>query len=86
MRETNALLRTAFVGWLVLAGLSPIVLAQDQGRMTIQATAKGTSTQLGRMVDVNIYIEAYSTDDDRQTLINALSSVNRTDWWMLSRT
>jgi hypothetical protein len=71
MRETNALLRTAFVGWLVLAGLSPIVLAQDQGRMTIQATAKGTSTQLGRMVDVNIYIEAYSTDDDRQTLINA---------------
>jgi hypothetical protein len=71
MRETNALLRTAFVGWLVLAGLSPLALAQDQGRMTIQATAKGTSTQLGRMVDVNIYIEAYSTDDDRQTLINA---------------
>ena len=71
MRETNALLRTAFLGWLVLAGLSPLALAQDQGRMTIQATAKGTSTQLGRMVDVNIYIEAYSTDDDRQTLINA---------------
>lgn len=39
--------------------------------MTIQATARGTSTQLGKMVDVNIYIEAYSTDDDRQTLINA---------------
>jgi hypothetical protein len=71
MRQTNALLRTAFVGWLVLAGLSSLALAQEQGRMTIQATAKGTSTQLGKMVDVNIYIEAYSTDDDRQTLINA---------------
>jgi hypothetical protein len=71
MRQTNALLRTAFVGWVVLAGLSSLALAQEQGRMTIQATAKGTSTQLGKMVDVNIYIEAYSTDDDRQTLINA---------------
>ncbi|HTS08353.1 MAG TPA: hypothetical protein VMP68_22475 [Candidatus Eisenbacteria bacterium] len=68
MRQTKALLQTALVGLLALVGLA---LAQTQGRMTIQATARGTSTQLGKMVDVNIYIEAYSTEDDRQTLINA---------------
>ncbi len=73
MRHTNALLRSTLAGLLVLAGLSLLVLAQTQGRMTIQATARGTSTQLGKMADVNIYIEAYSTEDDRQTLINAFS-------------
>jgi len=39
--------------------------------MTIQATAMGTSTQLGKMVNVNIYIEEFSTQDDRNTLIEA---------------
>jgi len=39
--------------------------------MTIQATAMGTSTQLGKMLNVNIYIEAFSTQDDRNTLIEA---------------
>ena len=73
MRQMNALLRTTQVGLLLLAGLSLLALAQTQGRMTIQATAKGTSTQLGKMADVNIYIEAYSNEDDRQTLINAFS-------------
>jgi len=71
MQRKNALLRTALMGLLILFLASMAVFAQNQGRMTIQATAKGTSTQLGRMVDVNIYIEAYSTEDDRQTLINA---------------
>jgi hypothetical protein len=41
------------------------------GRMTIQATAMGTSTQLGRLYNINIHIENFSTDDDRQSLINA---------------
>jgi hypothetical protein len=39
--------------------------------MTIQATAMGTSTQLGKIVNVNIYIEEFSTQDDRNTLIEA---------------
>jgi hypothetical protein len=54
-----------------LSVTSLATLGQDKGRMTIQATAKGTSTQLGRIIDVNIYIESYSTADDRQTLIQA---------------
>jgi hypothetical protein len=39
--------------------------------MTIQATAMGTSTQMGRMYSVNIYIQQYSAQDERQALINA---------------
>jgi hypothetical protein len=46
-------------------------IVQAQGRMTIQATAMGTSTQLGRLYNVNILIENFSTSDDRQALIAA---------------
>jgi hypothetical protein len=42
--------------------------------MTIQATATGTSTQLGKLVNVNIYIESFSTPDDRQLLMDAFKS------------
>jgi len=48
-------------------------IAQAQGRMTIQATAMGTSTQMGKMFDVNIIIEQFSTQDDRKALIDAFT-------------
>lgn len=54
---------------LLLAGIGTIVKAQ--GRMTIQATATGTSTQMGKLVNVNIYIEQFSTVEDRSSLIEA---------------
>lgn len=54
---------------LFLAGIGTIVKAQ--GRMTIQATATGTSTQMGKLVNVNIYIEQFSTVEDRSSLIEA---------------
>jgi hypothetical protein len=54
---------------LVLAGMGAIVRAQ--GTMTIQATAMGTSTQTGKIVNVNIYIENFSTVEDRNSLIAA---------------
>ncbi len=64
------LCRASIVCFLpVLAGTGTIVKAQE--RMTIQATANGTSTQMGKMVNINIYIEQYSTVDDRNSLINA---------------
>lgn len=71
MRYIYRLLRNALIGslWLSVAGSATLACAQ--GRMTIQATARGTSTQLGRIIDVNIYIEAYSTPDDRKALIDA---------------
>jgi hypothetical protein len=55
--------------FLLLTGVGTIV--QAQGRMTIQATAMGTSTQMGRIYNVNIHIEQFSTQDDRKALIAA---------------
>jgi hypothetical protein len=71
MRYISRRLRNGLIGLLLLSVAGSGTLASDQGRMTIQATAMGTSTQLGRIADVNIYIEAYSTQDDRNTLIEA---------------
>ena len=39
--------------------------------MIIQANAMGTSTQMGKMVNVNIHIDEFSTQDDRKALIDA---------------
>ena len=71
MRYISRRLRKSLIGLLLLSVAGSGTLASDRGRMTIQATAMGTSTQLGRMADVNIYIEAYSTPEDRNTLIEA---------------
>jgi len=51
--------------WLAWTG----TIAQAQETMTIQATAMGTSTQLGKIYNVNIHIERLSTPEDRQALI-----------------
>ena len=60
---------TIFSLLLLFAGIGTIVKAQ--GRMTIQATATGTSTQMGKLVNVNIHIEQFSTVEDRSSLIEA---------------
>jgi hypothetical protein len=70
MRDTKRLLGTAFVISLFLC-LAGVAAAQAQGRMTILATARGTSTQMGKMYDVTIIIENFSTPDDRKALIDA---------------
>jgi hypothetical protein len=69
----NRLLPDAITVFLlfVLAGIGTTVQAQE--RMTIQATAMGTSTQMGRIYDVNIHIEQLSTPDDRKVLIDAFT-------------
>lgn len=48
--------------------------AQAQKAMTIQATAMGTSTQMGKLYNVNIYIQQYSTPEERQLLITAFKT------------
>jgi hypothetical protein len=58
--------------FVLLAGIGEIVHAQ--GRMTVQATAMGTSTQMGKMANVNIIINQFSTPDDQKTLIDAFTS------------
>jgi hypothetical protein len=61
------------MGLLLLLLTSIGTNAQARGRITIQATAMGTSTQLGKMVNINIHIEQFSTPDDRQALIDAFT-------------
>jgi len=59
----------------VLAALVGIgTSVQAQKSMTIQATAMGTSTQMGKLYSVNIYIQQYSTPEERQLLIKAFKT------------
>ncbi len=59
---------------LLLTAVSP-VFAQGNGKSAvIDATAMGTSTQLGKTVSVKITINQFSTDEDRQTLVAAFKS------------
>lgn len=72
MLKMNRLLHsflTIYLVLLLLAGAGTIVHAQ--GRMTIQATAMGTSTQMGKIVNINILIQQFSTPDDQKALIQA---------------
>jgi len=73
MRDWNRPLRNAITVSLLLLLVGIRTTAQTQGRMTIQATAMGTSTQLGKMYDVNIHIEQFSTPEDRKALIDAFT-------------
>jgi hypothetical protein len=38
---------------------------------TIDATARGTSTQMGKIINIKLHIKSYSTQQDRQVLIDA---------------
>ena len=56
---------------LLLTAVS-LANSQDEKKVeTIDATAMGTGTQLGKTVSVKIIISRYSTDDDRAVLVDA---------------
>ena len=74
MRYISGLLRNVQIASVLLCLAESMALGQARGPMTIQATAKGTSTQLGKLLDVNIHIEAYSTPDDQKVLIEAFKA------------
>ena len=80
MRPMSRHLLRASIACLLplLANIVPIVRAQE--RMTIQATATGTSTQSGKIANVNIQIEQYSTAEDRNSLISAFQKSARKVW------
>src|SRR5580700_9443286 len=60
---------------LLLALLSataiPAISADDGKPETIDAQAMGTSTQMGRNVGIKVIINQFSTQEDRQVLIDA---------------
>ena len=59
------------LGTLLLAGATVAIPADDGKSETIDATAMGTSTQLGKTVSVKITIQKYSTQEDKQAFIEA---------------
>lgn len=68
-------MNSLYKAFIVFVSLSiTAIAALGQGSMTIQATAMGTSTQMGKIYNVNIYIEGLSTNSDRQALIDAFKS------------
>ena len=73
MRAKSNISRTIF-SFLLLAGL--VVLGSVPGfsrekNETIDATAWGTSTQLGKNVGITLIIYEYSTPADREVLVDA---------------
>jgi hypothetical protein len=45
--------------------------ADDRGEEVIDATAMGTSTQMGKVISVKVTIYEFSTDEDRAILVDA---------------
>jgi hypothetical protein len=76
MRAMNFAVPTVhklIVGSLLLAALGalPLLLLGRDKNETIEATAMGTGTQLGSVVNVSLEIYEFSTDADRQILVQA---------------
>jgi hypothetical protein len=59
------------VAALLLAAVTLARSADDRKVETIDATAMGTSTQLGKTISVKVTIYEFSTPDDRQILVDA---------------
>jgi len=55
----------------LLLTIALVVAADDRGTEVIDATAMGTSTQLGGTVSVKVIIYEFSTDEDRAILVEA---------------
>jgi hypothetical protein len=56
---------------LLLAAAVPAISADDKPTETIDAQAMGTSTQMGKNVGIKVIINRYSTQEDRQVLVDA---------------
>jgi hypothetical protein len=75
-KDSNFTIRKFGYSSLVLATLllTAVTLAnsQDERKVeTIDATAMGTSTQLGKTVSVKLIISQFSTEEDRAVLVDA---------------
>ena len=64
-------LLSVFATWLVVFVVSPAFAGKGRKCETIGASAMGTGTQMGQIVDVQIEIYKVSTPEDRQFLIDA---------------
>src|SRR5208283_1681779 len=70
MHLTSKVTKSALAGLLLAAMISTPGFARDKNE-TIDATAYGTSTQLGRNVGITLIIYDWSTPETRQALVEA---------------
>jgi hypothetical protein len=63
----------SFLVVMLLLGATLALSADDRGEEVIDATAMGTSTQMGRTISVKVTIYEFSTDDDRAILVDAFT-------------
>jgi hypothetical protein len=63
-------LSTLLLAALLLTAVTLAISADDRKVEVIDATAMGTSTQLGKIVNVKVTIYEFSTEEDRQILID----------------
>src|SRR3974390_339380 len=65
--------RSILIAALVVVAVT-LALSADEKKFkvgTIDATATGTSTQLGKLVNIKVIINEFSTDEDRAILVDA---------------
>lgn len=67
----KVLTRSGLLLFLLVVATLPFFSRDRVKNETIEATATGTGTQLGAVVNVSLEIYEFSTDQDRQTLVQA---------------
>jgi hypothetical protein len=70
MKTVSKVTALAVVALLFVALTATVGFARDKNE-TIDATAYGTSTQLGRNIGITLIIYEFSTPEDRQILVEA---------------
>ena len=65
---------------LLLSAVTFALPADDRKVETIDATAMGTSTQMGGIVNVKVTIYEFSTPEDKQVLVDAFKKGRIKDW------
>ena len=70
--RTNFVIRAGLIACLISFAALPFFSQEKKVKNeTIEATAMGTGTQLGSVINVSLEIYQYSTPEDRQVLIQA---------------
>ena len=71
-KTTKSAMRVGLIVGLISLGALPFFSQEKKVKNeTIEATAMGTGTQLGSVINVSLEIYQYSTPEDRQVLIQA---------------
>jgi hypothetical protein len=79
-KQKQALSALLLIGVLIIGGTPIISHARDNRYETIEASAMGTGTQLGQVIEVTLIIYDYSTPEDKQILMQAFEK-GRTRGW-----